>query len=115
MKSKYNKLTCLFGHHQYGKKLTRDKDGHLTHLCKICERSGYYKYSDGEEVWSDYNNEGNCIHDKWSSEIERWLRYDKNGVHVHTKCDDGVEYWKNNSRHWVMKKPKNWKYEKDLQ
>jgi len=87
---KYNKLTCLFGHHDHSKRLTKDKDGNPIYLCKICKRSGYRKCNDGTEVWDDYDEKGNLIHERWN---------------------DGSGFWKANNGGWVKTKPKNWKYE----
>lgn len=76
----YNKLTCLFGHHDYSRKLTKDKDGHYMHLCKICKRSGHYKYSDGDEVWCSYDEKGEMIYVKWGGGLERWKNSDGDWV-----------------------------------
>ena len=107
----YNKLTCLFGHHDYSDKLTKDRHGSATHLCKICKRSGYYKYLSGSDVWGDYDKEGNCRHQKWTGGHERWFDYDDEGNLIHEKGNDGREYWWDNYGHWVTKKPKNWVYD----
>ena len=111
----YNKLTCLFGHHDYSDREVKDKGGDLIYLCKICKRSGYGKYAGGLEVWSDYDERGNCIHEKDNDGYEEWRAYNSRGTCLHIKYSDGDEFWKNNYGHWARKKPKNWKYEKQIQ
>jgi len=127
----YNELTCLFGHHDYSEKKTKDKYGDDVHLCKICKRSGYYKRSDRDEIWCDYDKKWNRIHEKHSDGFEAWADYDEKGNIIHVKCadgrecyldeeenmvyrkyPDGSEEWLDNGENWVDKKPKNWKYEK---
>ncbi|MBO4385453.1 MAG: hypothetical protein J5817_00375 [Treponema sp.] len=49
-----------------------------------------------EEVWSEYDSNGKCIHQKSSSEEgleERWAEYDSNGKWIHFKKSDGYEEW----------------------
>jgi hypothetical protein len=57
-----SKIACLFNHHNYSKRITKDKDNYSIHLCKICKRSGHYKTSYGFEYWFDYDDKGNTIH-----------------------------------------------------
>ena len=128
-----NTLTCLFGFHDYSNKLTWDKNDNSVHLCKICKRSGYVKYSNGNESWNSYNEEGNRVHTRWNGGTEHWYGYNKEGNliyekwtggterwfdeignMIHMKWRDGYEVWKSNNGHWVTKKPKNWKYEKQI-
>ena len=125
----YNEITCLFGHHQYSDKPTKDKHGNSIYLCKICEKSGYRKWSAESEVWHDYNGEGNLIHSKWSDDLKVWYDYDGKGNRIHTKWNsgsevwyeydeegncvhekhsDGEESWRDNSGCWTHVKPKNW-------
>ena len=116
MKKTYNKLTCLFGHHDYSEESIIDTTGHPVCLCKVCKRSGHFKCFGGEEAWHDYDEKGNLVHSKWNSGNEYWYDYiyseDGKGNLVHTKWSDGYESWKGNDGYWLKKKPKNWKYEK---
>ena len=124
MKNKYNTLTCLFGHHDYSDKETRDKYGRDIYLCKICKRSGYGKWNRGPERWLDYDEEGNLVHEKWGHGLEYWYDHNDDGSCVHERWDDGTEYWFNedgdiihtkdpdgneawrtNNGHWINKKP----------
>ena len=112
MKKAYNKLTCLFGYHQYGKEPTKDKRGFAVRLCAVCGRSGYRKWDNGTEEWYGYDAEGNLTHKKWDDGYEAWLDYDKEGSIIHAKYSNGEERWTTNDRKgWVTKKPKNWIYE----
>ena len=91
---KYNKLTCLFGFHDYSKKpTTNNKCGYTVYLCKVCKKRGYWKWDNGDETWYTFDEKGDLVHEKWS---------------------DGCEYWKANSGHWMDRKPINWKYEKQI-
>lgn len=72
MKNVHNRLTCLFGHHDYSDTYIKDKDGDSIYLCKICKRSGYWKYNENDKVWCDYDDDGNCVHAKWSDGDEFW-------------------------------------------
>lgn len=112
----HNKITCIFGYHDYSRKRTMDKDGRLMHLCKHCKRSGYEKWHtfvEGSKVY-DYDEKGNLTHKRWSDGWEVWYKYDKEGNLIHVMYPDGSERWKGNDGHWVKEKPKNWKYEKAL-
>ena len=93
MKNRYNTLTCLFGHHDYSRKRTVDKYDRFIHLCKICKRSGYWKWDNGDETWYDYDEKGNMIHRKLLGDCEIWYDYDKKGNCIHAKTNDGAEYW----------------------
>lgn len=86
----YNKLTCLFGHHDYSDKLTEDKDGRPIRLCKICKKVGTWTWFDNTTGRIDYNTQG---------------------IAYHIKYHDGYELWRDNHGRWVDKKPKNWIYE----
>ena len=108
----YNEITCLFGHHDYSKRLTKDKGGNFVYLCKICQRSGHWKWDKEFEVWSDYDDRGNIVHEKWCSGFEYWCDYDEEGHCIHTKDSDGEEEWLSNAGNWTSTKPKNWIYEK---
>jgi len=70
MKNKYNKLTCLFGHHDYSKEITIDKHGNRVHFCKHCKRSGYIKWDNSTKAWISYDKEGNIIHERWEGELK---------------------------------------------
>ena len=85
----YNKLTCLFGFHNYSKKFIRDKGQHLARVCKVCKRSGYYKFAFGLEGWFDYYEEGNVIRRKYSDGDECWYEYDENGNEIHKRWIHG--------------------------
>ena len=95
MKNNPKLLECLFGHHDYSRKPSKDKDGYLVYLCKICKRSGYIKWDDGLKVWYDYDKEGNSIHKKWRDGLEVWREYDKKGNLVREKWDDKNGPWVN--------------------
>lgn len=89
----HNKLTCLFGFHDYSKELTKDKQGNPIHLCKICKRSGYLKYySDGFTFWRSYDEDGNLLHTKYSDGFETSYEYDAGGNCIHEKWSDGQEW-----------------------
>ena len=75
-----NNLTCLFGFHNYSKKLTKDRDGFKIYLCTICKRNGYFKYDNGYALWTVYDNKGNNIH---------W------------KDNKGKEAYKDDKGHWI--------------
>ena len=108
----HNKLTCLFGHHDYRKKLTKDNRGVRIHLCKICKRSGYTQWSTGSRVYYDFDGEGNLVYEKCGNGTEYWYSYDNKGNLVYLKWSGGGERWKIGNSLWVTEKPKNWKYEK---
>lgn len=133
MKNKYNELTCLFGHHQYSDRFTYDRDWHPIYLCKICKRSGYRKYSEYEEIWYDYDEEGRITYVKSGHGYEYWYEYNKQGILAHEKWNTGEEFWFNvagdmvrkkyadgrtiwraNNGRWIDRIPKNWKHEKDI-
>ena len=69
MKDIHNKLTCLFGYHQYSKKPTKDKDGYDVYLCKICKRSGRIRLT-GFDILVDYDEKGNRTHQAWKLRLE---------------------------------------------
>ena len=50
-----NKVKCLFGYHKYT--IPHENRPHIL-LCEYCKRSGYTKYSDGTEMWWEYNDKG---------------------------------------------------------
>lgn len=88
----YNKLTCLFGHHDYDNKVTIDKDVTRIHLCKHCKRSARLAWS-GEKIWYDYDEEGNRIHVKRNGGHETWFDYDEEGNCIYQKWRDEYEVW----------------------
>ena len=89
----------------------------------------YIKTNIGNEIWNDYDAQGNLIHKKDSLiGYEVWNEYDDKGKKIHIKYNNGNEewyeyddkgnriYWKNNHGHeqwlhngeWVSVKPLNW-------
>ena len=100
-----NTLTCLFGFHNYSKKLITDKSGYIIYLCTICKRRGYFKSSSGYTIWIDYDDKGNETHFKDVRGYEYWYEYDDKGNNIYRKDNDGDEYWydyddKGNEIHW---------------
>ena len=53
----------------------------------------HYKTSDGFEVWYEYDSNGKFIHFKNSNGFESWREYDSDGNEIHFKNSNGVEYW----------------------
>ena len=106
-----NLLTCLFGFHNYSKKLTRDKYDYKIYLCTICKRYGYYAHNDGYAYYHEYDNKGNFIHYNDNRGHGNWYTYDEKGNLIYCKTSTGYEQWLYN-REWVRVKPENWEYEK---
>jgi YD repeat-containing protein len=102
-----NKFECALGCHNY---TISDKNDPTILICENCKRKGYRKI--GYEVWYDYNDRGNIIHQKDFTGYEVWYDYDDKGNYIHRKESGGYEGWRDNNGSWVNKKPKNWKYEK---
>ena len=48
-------------------------------------------FPNGIEIWYEYNDNGNKVHEKQSDGKETW--YDKDGNKVHEKSPDGNETW----------------------
>ncbi len=105
---KQKKFECMLGVHEY---TIPDKGYFNIKICKHCKRKGYYKYPNGYEIWTKYDDKGNEIHWKDSYGGECWREYDDKGNEIHWKNSNGEEYWLDNNI-WVNKKPKNWRYEK---
>lgn len=51
------------------------------------------KYSNGREMWRDFNEQGNLTHYKDSDGNELWYCYDRNGNEIYYKDTDGCEIW----------------------
>lgn len=100
MKKTHNKVTCLFGYHQYSKELTIDKHGNLIRLCKICNRSGYRKWHDEHQVWFVPSEKGNLAYRRWSGGEEAWYDYDEDGNLTHIKWNDGYEVYQDDNGSW---------------
>ena len=96
-------LECLFGHHQYSKEPTKDRDGDSIYLCEICKRSGYCKWNNRFEAWYGYDKKGNCIHKRWDDGFESWYGYDKKGNCIHKRWSDGDEVWQDENGNWKAK------------
>lgn len=62
-----------------------DSDGNLIWFER--EWSGY-------KCWRDFDENGNCIHQKDSDYNEKWFEYDSNNNLIHMKKDNGFEVWK---------------------
>ena len=73
MKNKHNKVTCLFGYHDYSKKLTEDKHGRLVHLCKHCKRAAYRDTEGGFRRWYKYEKDGTCVYIRFNNGDELFL------------------------------------------
>jgi len=90
MKNTSNKVKCLFGYHNY---TIPNKNNPNILICGVCKRFGYYKDSDGYEIWFKYDEKGNEIHCKYSGGYEEWYEYDEKGNMIHWKDSSGYEVW----------------------
>ncbi len=82
-------VKCLFGYHEYTIPYTCRDHAPTILLCDHCMRFGYCKYSNGTEMWYEYNEKGNVIHRKHSNGSEAW--YDENGDMIYYKYSNGYE------------------------
>lgn len=101
----YNKLTCLFGHHDYSEELTEDKDGCRGYFCKVCKRNSYYAWGGGSTRWNDYDKDGNLAHIKWSDGLEVWYTWSRQISHI--RYTAGREEWYDEKGNVTRRKGEN--------
>ena len=87
----------------WGYKGTLDSVHHMPYELKNMFQKAITEYDDnlrlihakenGREIWTEYNENGDIIHEKEVPGEECWYEYDSNGNEIHSKSINGNEIW----------------------